>query len=164
MKRGYVAEAVAEAAERLAAAVPGIAITGDVIAGFPGETEAEHRETAQLLTRLPLAGLHVFPFSARKGTPAASMPGQVALAVRRERAAELRRIAASKREDFLRRLINGRLDVIVTSKKPDAQGLVAAVGDIGVEVLLPEGGCGYGELGAAMITRVQGSEVHGVWA
>ncbi len=76
-------------------ALPDAALGADLIAGFPGETEADHRETLDLIERMGLAHLHVFPFSARPGTPAARwkrLPGDVVKA----RAADLR--AAGERQ------------------------------------------------------------------
>ncbi len=77
MGRRYTA---AEFAERISAArdaLPGLAVTTDVLCGFPGETEADAAETLRFCEDLGFSALHVFRFSARAGTPAANMPGQV---------------------------------------------------------------------------------------
>lgn len=89
MRRRYTTAEFLEAAERLRAAFPGCAITTDVIAGFPGETEAEFQETLAFCERVGFARMHVFPYSARKGTRAAQMPDQVPKALREERARAL---------------------------------------------------------------------------
>ncbi|MEW6254231.1 MAG: MiaB/RimO family radical SAM methylthiotransferase, partial [Planctomycetota bacterium] len=101
MRRGYCAEDVRRAAMSLWKAVPDIAITGDVIAGFPGEDEAEHLETLKMLSELPLAGLHVFPFSRRAGTLAARMQDQLPAEVKRRRASEIREVAVAARRSYL---------------------------------------------------------------
>ena len=72
--------------ERLRRYFPGCAITGDLIAGFPGETEEELRETLEFIRRCAFAALHVFPYSRRPGTKADAMPGQLTRAVKEERA------------------------------------------------------------------------------
>jgi threonylcarbamoyladenosine tRNA methylthiotransferase MtaB len=72
MGRCYTPAVVRELVTSLIAAVPDMAIGFDVIAGFPGETEEEHRATCNLIGSLPVAYLHVFPYSSRPGTRAAS--------------------------------------------------------------------------------------------
>src|SRR5258706_7231336 len=77
MHRWYRAEHYARRAELVREWLPDAAIGADVIAGFPGETDEDHRATLALIARLPLAYLHVFSFSARPGTPAADLQGHV---------------------------------------------------------------------------------------
>jgi len=77
-------------AASLRAARPDIALGADMIAGFPTEDEAAFQNGADLVDEIGLAYLHVFPYSARQGTPAARMP-QIPMQIRRARAAELRR-------------------------------------------------------------------------
>lgn len=89
MRRRYTTEEFLQAAARLRAYFPGCALTTDVIAGFPGETEDEFKQTLDFLQRVGFARLHVFPYSARKGTKAADMPNQVPKAVREARAREM---------------------------------------------------------------------------
>lgn len=90
MHRPYDTGAFAEVIERIRSRFPGAAISTDVIAGFPGETDAEFRETLAFLAAQAFARLHVFRYSARSGTPAAEMPDQVPAAIRAERSAVLR--------------------------------------------------------------------------
>jgi len=85
MRRRYTAREYLLAAERIRAAVPDVAITTDVIAGFPGETEAEFEETLRLCNEAGFARLHCFPYSQRSKTLAARMPGQLGPEVRQER-------------------------------------------------------------------------------
>jgi len=95
MRRPYRPEQFAEVVRRVVRAAPGACIGTDVIAGFPGETEEDHRETVRLVEALPLAYLHVFPFSPRPGTEAAALPQPVPEPLARERAREL--LAVSER-------------------------------------------------------------------
>ena len=85
MRRRYGSSEFALAAERIRAAVPGVAITTDVIAGFPGESEADFEATLRLCEEVGFSRLHCFPYSRRSHTTAARMADQVAAAVRRER-------------------------------------------------------------------------------
>jgi threonylcarbamoyladenosine tRNA methylthiotransferase MtaB len=159
MGRGYAASEVARAVQRLVERVPQVAVTGDVIAGFPGETEGEHRETLALLAGLPIAGLHVFPFSARRGTAAAAMPGQVSRAVRTRRAAELRSMSMEARRRYLRGLIGSAFDVIVISRSTASKGMVTAVADTGVAMEIPASALVPGDMVRATVTGLQGVDV-----
>jgi threonylcarbamoyladenosine tRNA methylthiotransferase MtaB len=91
--------------ESARAAIPGLTVTTDLITGFPGETEDDCARTCDFVAEMRFAGAHVFPFSARPGTAAATMPGQLPAPVRKERAARLRRIVeqtgAAERSRFL---------------------------------------------------------------
>jgi threonylcarbamoyladenosine tRNA methylthiotransferase MtaB len=85
MKRRYNTAQYMAAAQKLRAAFPDASFTTDVIVGFPGETEAEFTETLAFCRRVGFLKLHVFPFSPREGTPAATMAGQVPEPVKKER-------------------------------------------------------------------------------
>jgi threonylcarbamoyladenosine tRNA methylthiotransferase MtaB len=102
MERGHGVEEVYWVAERARAARPQAALTADFIVGFPGESDAEFRETVSMVETLGLAKLHVFPFSAREGTPAASHPDPLPIETRKSRAAELRDLGRHTREAFVR--------------------------------------------------------------
>ena len=113
MRRGHTAAEFRSLVERLVGAVPGIAVTADVIVGFPGEDDHAFQTTRDLLESLPLAGLHVFGYSRRAGTEAAALPAQVPRAVRKERSRVLRGLAAHKGEEFRRRFVGAVLDAVV---------------------------------------------------
>mgnify|MGYP005835179559 CR=1 FL=1 len=89
--------------------VPGIALTTDLIVGFPGETEENFEETLETLKEIRFSGIHVFPYSRRTGTPAASYPNQVPNEVKKERVhrvQELERgIALDYRKQFLGKVV-----------------------------------------------------------
>ena len=89
MHRRYTTDDFRRACALLRQAYPTCAITTDVITGFPGETEEEFAETIAFSQEIGFARMHVFPYSARQGTPAAAMPNQVKRAVREERARHL---------------------------------------------------------------------------
>ena len=109
------------AAARLA--IPGVAITTDVIAGFPGESETEFAESLELVRRMRFAGGHVFTYSARPGTAASRMPGQVPHPLRKERNAHMRRVLAEAALDFQARFLGSVLPVLWESTAAlDPQG------------------------------------------
>ncbi len=85
MRRKYTMEFFAERITRLKEALPGLAITSDVIVGFPGETEEEFMETYNFIKEHKFSELHVFPYSKRTGTPAARMDNQIEEDVKNER-------------------------------------------------------------------------------
>lgn len=85
----------------------------DVIAGFPGESDEDHRETLALVEALPFTYLHVFPYSARPGTAATRLPGQVDGGVARHRAAELRALSERKAAAYREKRRGGTADVVV---------------------------------------------------
>jgi threonylcarbamoyladenosine tRNA methylthiotransferase MtaB len=92
---------------------PDAAIGLDVIAGFPGETDPQFENTYQLLKDLPFSHLHVFPFSRRSGTPAATLGDQLSGTVIKERAARLRHLGEQKLNDFSRQFVGSELDIVI---------------------------------------------------
>jgi threonylcarbamoyladenosine tRNA methylthiotransferase MtaB len=112
MRRRYTADFYRSVVERAAAALPDAFIAADLIVGFPGETEAEFEATYRLVEQLPLANLHVFPYSRRPGTPAAELPDQVPPQVITKRAERLRQLATEKRTAFQQRFVGQTLQVL----------------------------------------------------
>ena len=102
MRRRYTAREFVQAADRIRAAVPGVAITTDVIAGFPGETEADFQATLDLCREVAFARLHCFPYSQRGRTSAARMPGQLSPEVKKERMGRLLELGADLSTAFHR--------------------------------------------------------------
>ncbi|MDO4182389.1 MAG: MiaB/RimO family radical SAM methylthiotransferase [Coriobacteriia bacterium] len=97
MARPYTAEDYANLVERLRAALPQLALSTDIIAGFPGETEADFAETLQLARACRFMKIHAFPYSQRTGTPAAERADQVPAAVKQHRAGQLRMLSEELR-------------------------------------------------------------------
>lgn len=92
----YTARSYAARVEQIAAAAPVLGLGADVIAGFPGESDADHAATMALVEALPFTYLHVFPYSVRPGTPAERLPDHVHSATIADRAAALRALATRK--------------------------------------------------------------------
>ena len=89
MRRRYDTASFRESAAALRAVFPDCALTTDIMSGFPGETEAEHRQSLDFCREIAFSRMHVFPYSERQGTPAAEMPGAVPKPIREARAREL---------------------------------------------------------------------------
>ena len=115
MHRWYRAEHYARRMELIRERLPDAAIGADVIAGFPGETNAEHAETVAFIGRLPFSYLHVFSFSQRPGTRAAEFANQVAASVVKQRARELRALGEEKVREFRRSQVGRELRVLTLS-------------------------------------------------
>ena len=115
MHRKYRPWHYEERIRRIRATMPAAAIGADVMAGFPGETEAEFEENRQFIASLPFTYLHVFTYSARPGTPAAEMPQQIAVEVKRERNRLLRELAAEKKKAFMQSLVGQTVSTITLS-------------------------------------------------
>lgn len=109
----YSARQYTQAVEALLARTSVFGLGADVITGFPGETDADHAETRALVQALPFTGLHVFPYSARPGTAAVRLRGEVPAAKSRERAAELRAIASDSAARYAAGRAGTVADVIV---------------------------------------------------
>ena len=98
------------------------AITTDLIVGFPGETEAEFQETLQTARAAGFSKIHVFPFSPRRGTPAADMPDQVIKQVKSERGRRLAELERELRADYFASLVGRPLQVLVEAAATEPQG------------------------------------------
>ena len=113
MKRRWAAQRVIDRCRLVQETLEEPALTTDVIVGFPGETEAEFAETCDVVRQVGFSKIHMFPFSPRRGTPAAEMPDHVSKAVNKERGAELARIEAELRTAYFKRLVGRELTVLV---------------------------------------------------
>ncbi len=112
MKRNYDAQLFRDLVLNIRERLPFAFIAADVIAGFPGETDADFMESLDLLRDLPLSFIHAFPYSARPGTASLRLPGQLPGSVITERNRELNLLAGQKKESFYK-LNTGRTDRVL---------------------------------------------------
>jgi threonylcarbamoyladenosine tRNA methylthiotransferase MtaB len=119
MHRRYRPRHYADRVLKARGLMPDAAIGADVMAGFPGETDADFDENLRFIADLPFTYLHVFTYSERPGTPAAGDPHAVPLPVRKQRNRALRELAAAKNLEFRRRMV-GRTLSAVTLNEPGA--------------------------------------------
>lgn len=107
--------------------IPSAAIGVDVLTGFPGETDELFKNTYNLLEELPIAYVHAFPFSPRKGTPAATFKDQIHPEVMKSRCAEIRTLGHKKKEAFYERHKDIVLDMMVESKRDRKTGMLKGI-------------------------------------
>jgi len=112
MNRRYDTARFAQSCDILRRHFPGCAITTDMIVGFPGETEEDFAKTLDYLQRIAFAQVHIFPYSRRSGTRAASMPGQVLNAVKEARAARAAQICDGLQQQYLHSLVGRVVPVL----------------------------------------------------
>lgn len=122
MRRRYDVAAFVAAVERIRAAVPGAAITTDVIAGFPGETEEDFEATLAVCRSVGFAAIHAFPYSARPGTGAAQMADDVEAATKRERVRMLRALGDEGACAYRTSMLGGVEAVLFESWKAQGGG------------------------------------------
>jgi threonylcarbamoyladenosine tRNA methylthiotransferase MtaB len=113
MRRNYDTAYYRDLVESARAALPDAALGSDIIVGFPGETEEGFARSMEFLDFLPLTYFHVFPYSVRRGTPAADLPGHIPPAAKKQRARIARELGGKKRREFYRRFIGKRLSVLL---------------------------------------------------
>lgn len=152
MRRRYSPESFLALTNLIRETIPDASIGSDIMVGFPGETEDEFLNTYNVAKESPLTYFHVFPYSKRKSTPAASMPAQVHPEMIKERSTLLRELGNRKKTDFYRRFIGRTLPVLVeTGGKGTTPNYIP--------VRLPNGGLSIGDEIEATITAVGPEEV-----
>ena len=113
MNRRYTTAEYRDAVERIRACMPDAAITTDIIAGFVGETEEEHKETMRFVEEIGFARIHVFPYSRRKGTKADAMEGHLPRALKEARTKELIALGERLEKAFVDKQLGRTVDVIM---------------------------------------------------
>ncbi|MEM7353393.1 MAG: tRNA (N(6)-L-threonylcarbamoyladenosine(37)-C(2))-methylthiotransferase MtaB [Acidobacteriota bacterium] len=117
MRRPYSAASYAALADRLREAIPGLALTTDVIVGFPGETRKEFDESLAFVEQMAFARPHIFTYSSRAGTEAAGLPDQVAPAEKKTRVAEMLAVARNSDRSFRQRHLGATAEVVWEERK-----------------------------------------------
>ncbi|OIJ16686.1 tRNA (N(6)-L-threonylcarbamoyladenosine(37)-C(2))-methylthiotransferase MtaB [Anaerobacillus alkalilacustris] len=122
MRRKYTMEFFSERLDRLKEALPGLAVTSDVIVGFPGETDEEFQETYDFIAKHKFSELHVFPYSKRTGTPAARMEDQVDEEVKNERVHKLIELSNQLAKEYAAGFEGEVLEVIPEDRVDQEEG------------------------------------------
>jgi threonylcarbamoyladenosine tRNA methylthiotransferase MtaB len=119
MNRPYTREDYLRLCARAYEALPGLAITSDIMAGFPGEDRAAFENTLSLARRVGFARAHIFRYSSRPGTPAAAMPNHVPEDEKEERARELAEVCRETQERYIARFLGTTQGVLVEGKETE---------------------------------------------
>ncbi|MCI8502116.1 MAG: tRNA (N(6)-L-threonylcarbamoyladenosine(37)-C(2))-methylthiotransferase MtaB [Oscillospiraceae bacterium] len=117
MNRHYDTAEYRRIADRLRACFPGCAITTDIMVGFPGETDADFETSLSFVRSVGFARAHVFPYSIREGTRAASMDGQLDRTVKEERSRRMMKVAEESAASFLKAQVGQTVPVLFESKQ-----------------------------------------------
>lgn len=117
MNRKYSTEEFKQSVGYLRESFPNVAITTDIIVGFPGETEEEFNETFEFLKNINFSKMHVFKYSPRKGTVAEKMKGQIPEVVKEERSKKVINLSNQNEKAFVRKFIGKELDVLFEEEK-----------------------------------------------
>ncbi len=134
MKRKYNCKMALEGMERLRAAMPGVEFTTDIIVGFPGETEEDFALTVDFAKKAKFLMIHVFPYSERRGTVAATLPGRVPEEIRHQRVRELSAVQAKIQKEILDSYNDTVVDVLFETY---SSGIMTGHTDTFVEVACP---------------------------
>lgn len=112
MNRQYDTAEFAKLIARVESEVPGIAVSTDIIVGFPGETEEDFKQGLDFVSKMNFSRMHVFPYSKRSGTPAAARKDQIPENIKKERAQRMQNLAAAKTMEFHRKFLGKELRVL----------------------------------------------------
>jgi threonylcarbamoyladenosine tRNA methylthiotransferase MtaB len=135
MRRPYTAEDFKETVLNIRNKVPEIAITTDIIVGFPGETEADFNQTVEFVKELAFSKIHVFPFSAREGTPAADMKNKVNGNIIKEFSKKLRNINDQLMLNYQQKFIGDSKKVLIEEERDHNTGMLTGYTDNYLKVL-----------------------------
>jgi threonylcarbamoyladenosine tRNA methylthiotransferase MtaB len=161
MNRGYTREGFAALIGELAEKIPALCLGLDVIGGFPGEGETHFRNTVDLIEQLPVAYLHVFPFSPRPGTVAFDDPQKVRGDEIRQRCMTLRKVGQGKRESFYRGFLHQRVRVLEETTTLDEKGRWKSLSRNYIPVWIAPGGMNPSEEVDVEIIEVRNHKVLG---
>jgi len=139
MRRKYTTAQFSEKMAKVREALPGVALTTDVIVGFPGETEEQFENSYRFIQKIGFAEMHVFPYSMRTGTPAARMPNQIPEEVKHQRVAKLLELNKELQLAYSSQFVGEVLEVIPERSYKEApdSGLIMGYSDNYLNVVFP---------------------------
>jgi tRNA-2-methylthio-N6-dimethylallyladenosine synthase len=155
MNRGYTTEYYQKLVSKIRQAVPGASLTTDLIVGFPGETEALFEETLQLIQKIRFDAAYTFLYSQRSGTPAADMPAQIPLVVKKDRLKRLMDIQNQLSLEINKKLEGSTLEVLVEGPSKNNSGTMMGRTRTNKIVIWEAGGEKVGQLVHIKITKAQ---------
>ncbi len=127
MKRPYNTDFFKNLILKIHALMPYAAIGVDILQGFPGESEKAFKNTYDLIRKLPVSYLHVFPFSSRKGTPAFDYPNKIKPEILKYRCSVMRELGKEKKMQFIKNNIGRKIESIIQNRRDRETGMLKAV-------------------------------------
>ncbi|MBQ4160426.1 MAG: tRNA (N(6)-L-threonylcarbamoyladenosine(37)-C(2))-methylthiotransferase MtaB [Clostridia bacterium] len=161
MNRKYTSADYARIAAGLRSAFEDVAITTDVMVGFPGETEKEFNASLEFVKDMQFAEAHVFAYSVRGGTPAQKMPNQVAPEVKHTRSARMIEVSAQSQKAFLKRFVGRTLEVLFEQPVSGKDNVYEGKTDNYITVLAETDTSVANQFHMVEIQRVEGMQLYG---
>lgn len=164
MRRLYTTDAYATTIEHIRKRWPQVAITTDVITGFPGETEEMFQKGMQFMKEMAFAEMHVFPYSMRTGTVAARMDGHLSTETKHERVLQLIDLSETLQQQYAQQFVGTTLDCLVEREAKDRQGWVSGYTDNYLHVTVEADGATLGKCMPVTIVEARADGCVGVHA
>lgn len=158
MNRKYTAEAFSIAVDRLRGLYGKPSLTTDIIVGFPGETETEFEETMAFVRHIKFSEIHVFQFSKREGTPAATMPDQVDSAIKKVRSEQLIALAQQLGDAYKKSFIGDEIELLIEERK-GIECIGHSKNYLKLSVLDPENIAKQGEVYTVIVKEVENEKI-----
>ena len=159
MRRRYRVAQFLETVSKLHERLPNPALSTDLIVGFPGETDEEFAETLDTCRQAEFMKIHIFPFSRRRGTPAATMPDQVAASVKKRRCQELAKLEVELTRQYATKLVGCPVEVLVEGLSKTQSGFVQGTDRRYATVELPGNSWDFGHLVTGQAQRLEDCEL-----
>ncbi|HHU48386.1 MAG TPA: tRNA (N(6)-L-threonylcarbamoyladenosine(37)-C(2))-methylthiotransferase MtaB [Clostridiales bacterium] len=165
MNRRYTTAQFREIVERLRSIIPDTAVTTDIMVGFPGETEEEFVETCDFVEAIRFSKIHVFQYSPRRGTPAASFENQVPAACKEQRSRKLISLGRQLEREFMKQFIGRQVIVLFEEEHSDRAGYYEGYTDQYVRVTAQADSELEGRLLPVMVQSIENDSLTGqiVW-
>jgi threonylcarbamoyladenosine tRNA methylthiotransferase MtaB len=161
MRRHYSPAQYQELIDRLVNDIPHLALGCDIIVGFPGETESIFEHNYQFIAQLPVAYLHVFRYSPRPQTPAASFPGQVDGEAKIARSQRLRALSRQKHQQYQQRYLGEVRPTLILNQRDEETGRLSSLTDNYLKLLVPPDKRWINQLLPVRISRIEHGRILG---
>ncbi|HZK35155.1 MAG TPA: tRNA (N(6)-L-threonylcarbamoyladenosine(37)-C(2))-methylthiotransferase MtaB [Bacillota bacterium] len=161
MNRKYTTDQYRQIVDRLREAIPDVAITTDIMSGFPGETREEFETTLSFVRAMDFSRIHVFKYSPRQGTPAADFANQIPEQVKEDRSRQLIELGHRMEKSYLEHFIGKTENVLIEKMSLDKEGYCEGYTDHYIRVLTPSDGAIVNSLLPVNLKSISGNYIRG---
>lgn len=161
MNRHYTVEQYKQLIEKLREQIPGLAITTDLIVGFPGESEEQFNNICQFVQEISFSRMHIFPYSSKKGTPAADFPDQIKKQTKEKRSRVMHVLAKKMAEDYARAYLGKTVSILVEGNFQRCSNLWQGLTDTYLRVVFNSEKSWSGQMVELKIIGVKGEILQG---